>query len=170
MYAEDTTSLGYTTQMTLTESDLKASFLWFSSHSSRKYCANCQGREAMKRSYPLQHLWIITITSMARYEWKCKKWHSHVGGSHQCLTGLQAHSTEGKSCQYWSGKPTQLPRACEVMDLKRSLLPPLCYTSIIPSYALNLILTSTGKSSHHPHQRNFSTANGDHHRRPQDNF
>lgn len=49
--AEGTAHLGHRTEMTQEGSDLRTSFLWSSFHSSKKYHASCQGREAIKQSY-----------------------------------------------------------------------------------------------------------------------
>lgn len=79
--ARSHTTLRNRTWMFWAESNLKASFLQGSYHSTIKSYARFQGREAINSPTQLGHLWTTAMTSMGRYPWRCSKWHSCVGSS-----------------------------------------------------------------------------------------
>lgn len=84
--------------MTRTGSNPKASFFWSSFHSSKKYYASCQGREAIEQPYPA-----ATPMNHVNYQ-HGNKAKGAISGTHMSetmnsfLTELKAHTTGEKLC------------------------------------------------------------------------
>lgn len=107
--AEDAAHIGYKTQTTHANLDLKSCSLQYSFHGSKKCYANCQEIETIKQSYP--------ATAPRNHD---KYQHSRICiqvSINSCLIRLMSHSPGGTSCWYW--KPSQLSMVSEVV-------PPLC--------------------------------------------